>query len=245
MFKFGFREVKEEEKQGLVSSVFNSVANKYDLMNNIMSFGMQKLWKKNFCDLIHIKEGGKYLDLAGGNGDISNLVLEKAKQENKNIQIVLCDASEEMLELAKKRFNGNPNISFALSFAESLPFNEGEFDGVFISFGIRNFTNIPTALNQISNTLKSGGSLFCLEFFSDVSGLFGFDKIYKQYLLKGIPVMGKLVAKDEQSYKYFGESILNFHSKQEFEDVVKKANFKLFSKTDGMLSIVTFFHFKK
>ena len=220
MLKFGFKEVKEEEKQGLVSSVFNSVASKYDVMNNIMSFGMQKLWKKNFCDLIHIKDGGKYLDLAGGNGDISSLILEKAKQENKNIQIVLCDASEEMLQLAKVRFEGNPNISFILSFAEDLPFDEGEFDGVFLSFGIRNFTNIPIALNEISSTLKSDGSLFCLEFFSDVSSLFCFNKIYKQYLLKGIPKIGKLVAKDEQSYKYFGESIINFHSKQEFQDIL-------------------------
>ena len=245
MFKFGFKDVKEEEKQGLVSSVFNSVANKYDLMNNIMSFGMQKLWKRDFCDLIQIKEGGMYLDLAGGSGDISSLILDKAEKENKNIQIVLCDASNEMLELAKKRFENNPQITFSLSFAEDLPFERDYFDGVFISFGIRNFTNIPKALIKISNILKQGGGLFCLEFFSDTSKTFFFNKIYKQYLLKCIPKIGKIVTKDEKSYKYFGESILNFHSKQEFEDVLTKANFKLFSKIESLLSIVTFFHFKK
>ncbi len=245
MFKFGFKLVQEEEKKGLVSSLFNAVSSKYDVMNNVMSFGFQKLWKKDFIDLINIKDGGRYLDLASGNGDISSLLLEKAKKENKKIELVLCDASNEMLELAKSRFIGCENVSFALSFAEELPFKDEEFDDVFISFGIRNFTNIESATSSIYKTLKKSGNLFVLEFFSDVSNKLAFNKIYKQYLLKGIPLMGKIITKNEDAYKYFGESILNFYSTEEFESVIESAGFKIFSKNQSLLSIATFFHFKK
>jgi demethylmenaquinone methyltransferase / 2-methoxy-6-polyprenyl-1,4-benzoquinol methylase len=245
MFTFGFKKVNEEEKQNLVSGVFNSVATKYDLMNNIMSCGMQKIWKNNFCDLITLKDGGKYLDLAGGNGDITHLILEKAKKENKNIEIIVSDASEEMLTLSKKRFAECSNVQFSLNFAEDLPFEDKEFDAVFVSFGIRNFTNINKSLLEIHKILKKNGSLFCLEFFSDVSKIGFFDKIYKQYLLKGIPNIGKFITKDKASYQYFGESILNFYSKQEFINLLIQEKFILQSRIDGFLSIVSFLHFKK
>jgi demethylmenaquinone methyltransferase/2-methoxy-6-polyprenyl-1,4-benzoquinol methylase len=126
-----------------------------------------------------------------------------------------------------------------------MQFEEGEFDGVFISFGIRNFTNIETSLIKIKNSLKDGGGLFCLEFFPDVSKFALFDKIYKQYLLKVIPKIGKIIVKDEGSYKYFGESILNFYSKKDFKNLLQKQNFRFFSSNEGFLEIVSFFHFKK
>lgn len=244
MFNFGFKKVKEEEKKELVSGVFKSVASKYDIMNNVMSFGMQNIWKKNFIDLITLKDGGRYLDLAAGSGDISKLILEKAKREGKKIEIVLCDASAEMLEIAKERLS-SLNLEFIVSFAEDMPMQSEEFDGVFISFGIRNFTNLPKSLSEIYRVLKINGGLFCLEFFSDVSKFGFFDKIYKHYLLNGIPKIGKIITKDEKSYRYFGESILNFYSKKDFKNLLQNANFRYFSNIDGMLAIVSFFHFKK
>ena len=244
MVNFGFKTVKEDEKKHLVSSVFASVAQKYNLMNNLMSFGVQKIWKKNLCDFIAIKDGGNYLDLAAGNGDISDLLIKKAEQEGKNITITLCDASEEMLETAKNRINSD-NVKFVVSFAEDLNFEEEEFDSVFISFGIRNFTNIDQALEKIYKILKKNGDLFCLEFFSDVSNKLFFDKIYKIHLLKTIPFIGKIIAKDEDSYKYFGESILQFYSKKDFKNLLQKSNFRYFNSINGLLSIVSFFQFKK
>ena len=245
MFNFGFKKVNEEEKQKLVSSVFSSVSSKYDVMNNVMSFGVQKLWKKNFIDLISLKQGGVFLDLACGSGDITELVLKKAEAENKEIFIVMCDENENMLNLAKKRFENFTNIEFVHSGAEDLPFEENKFDGVFISFGIRNFTNIEKSLKALKFCLKEGGSLFILEFFSDVSKILGFNKIYKTYVLKGIPLLGKIIVKDENSYRYFGESILNFYSKGDFKNLLQKAGFKFFAKVDSLFEIVGFFHFKK
>jgi demethylmenaquinone methyltransferase/2-methoxy-6-polyprenyl-1,4-benzoquinol methylase len=242
MFNFGFKKVEESEKTKLVSGVFSSVASKYDVMNNVMSFGMQNLWKKQFVDLISIKDGGRYLDLASGTGDIAKMVMEKAKREGKKIEIVLCDANKDMLEIAKPRFKDE--VKFVVSSAEDMAFEE-EFDGIFISFGIRNFTNIEVSLAKIRNCLKDGGSLFCLEFFPDVSKIGFFDKIYKQYLLKVIPKMGKIIVGDEGSYKYFGESIINFYSKKDFKNFLQKQNFRFFNSEEGFLEIVNFFHFKK
>jgi demethylmenaquinone methyltransferase/2-methoxy-6-polyprenyl-1,4-benzoquinol methylase len=244
MFNFGFKKVQEEEKQRLVSSVFSSVSSKYDLMNNLMSFGIQKLWKRDLIDFINIKEGGKYLDLACGTGDIAFLILEKAEKEGKNIHVTLCDENSEMVEIAKTRFS-NQNVSFLLSSAEELNFAENEFDGIFISFGIRNFTNIEKALEKLHFSIKKGGSLFCLEFFSDVSRTLFFNKFYKFYLLTGIPNLGKLIVKDKEAYRYFGESILNFYSKKDFKNLLQKSNFQFFSNLNSFLNIVGFFHFKK
>jgi demethylmenaquinone methyltransferase/2-methoxy-6-polyprenyl-1,4-benzoquinol methylase len=241
MFNFGFKRVSEEEKLASVSEVFRSVASKYNLMNNIMSFGMQKSWKKNFADFITIKEGGRYLDLASGNGDIAKLILHKAKMQGKNIEVVLCDASKEMLETAKINV---PNAEeFVVSFAEELPFKTEEFDGVFISFGVRNFTNLTKAFTQIHRILKNGGDVFFLEFFPDVMN--GFDLIYKPYLLKCIPKIGKIITGDEESYKYFGESIINFHSKEDFKKILQASNFQFYGNIEKMLGAISFFHFKK
>jgi demethylmenaquinone methyltransferase/2-methoxy-6-polyprenyl-1,4-benzoquinol methylase len=243
MFNFGFQKVAREEKTRLVSQVFSSVANKYDVMNNVMSLGLQKVWKRNFADFISIEEGGRYLDLASGTGDIAFLIMEKAKLEGKKITIVLCDENEKMLELAKPRFGGN--VEFVVSSAEELPFEEGEFDGIFISFGIRNFTDIELSASKIHRSLKQNGDFYILEFFPDVSGFAFFDKIYKSYLLNVIPKMGKIITKDEGAYRYFGESILNFHSKKNFKNILQKQNFRFFSIKNEFLDIVSFFHFKK
>jgi demethylmenaquinone methyltransferase/2-methoxy-6-polyprenyl-1,4-benzoquinol methylase len=247
MFDFGFKSVKEEEKKSLVSSVFSSVASKYDLMNNLMSFGVQGFWKKNFVDLVSLKDGGRYLDLACGSGDISKLILQKAKQEGKKISLVLCDANQEMLDVAQKNIFSGENISFIKSFAEDLPFNENEFDGIFISFGIRNFTNVNESLGKIYSCLKKEGSLYILEFFSDVSSQNSsfFSKIYKFHLLNFIPNLGKIIVSDKESYKYFGESIIKFHTMREFKNLLQSANFRFFSNVKSFLNIVGFFHFKK
>lgn len=250
LFNFGSKMVGEEEKKTLVSNVFASVSRKYSFMNNLMSFGLQNFWKSDFVDLITLKDGGEYLDLASGNGDIALLILEKARREGKSISITMCDASDEMLEIAKQRVansvieSGN-SVKFVSAFAEEMPFQKSEFDGVFISFGIRNFTNLQSSLQNIYNSLKDSSDLYILEFFSDVSSIFAFNKLYKFYLLKIIPKIGKIITKSEGSYQYFGESILNFFSKKEFQDILERAKFRLFSATNSKLEIATFFHFKK
>lgn len=244
MFNFGFKKVEEGEKMKLVSGVFESVSKKYDLMNNIMSFGLQNLWKKNFMDFIQLKDGGNYLDLASGSGDITLLLLEKAKKEGKEITVTACDASHEMLEVARQRIT-HGDVRFVECFAEELPFKENEFDGIFISFGIRNFTNLEKALEKLHFVLKKEGSLFCLEFFPDVAKTIGFDKIYKQYLLHVIPFFGKIFVNNAQAYKYFGESILNFYSKKDFKNLLQNSSFRFFSNLNSLFEVAGFFHFKK
>lgn len=245
MFNFGFSKVLEEEKYKLVSDVFSSVANRYNLMNNVMSFGVQKLWKQNFLDFIYLKDGGNYLDLATGTGDIAIMVLEKAKKEGKQISITISDANADMLEIAKKRFTNQENITFICANAEEFPLSSNHYDACFVSFGIRNFTNINKSFEIINQNLKPSGSLYALEFFPDVSKLFMFHKIYKAYLLNVIPLLGKLIVKDEASYKYFAESILNFYTKKDFTELAQNCNFKLFAEIDSVFGIVSYFNFRK
>lgn len=249
-FNFGLQKVGEEEKKSLVSGVFAKVAPKYDLMNNIMSFGIQNIWKKSFIDLISLQDGGIYMDLAAGSGDISKSVLEKAIKEDKKITIHLCDASQEMLDIAKKRFNKSfeafhSNIHFHTSFAEELSFSENSFDSIFISFGIRNFTNLTAALSKIYSCLKKNGSLYILEFFPDVSKEFGFSAVYSKYLSKIIPSFGKIILGESSPYKYFGESITTFYTKQEFMKLLGEHGFRFFNITNSAFKIVSFFQFKK
>lgn len=248
LFNFGSYKVQEEEKKALVSKVFAKVADKYTLMNNLMSFGIQKMWKLSFTDLISLKSEGVYIDLACGNGDISRYVSQKAINEGKNIAIHLCDPSSEMLEIGKKNLSilsHKIELHFHNMFAEELSFPPDSVDSIFISFGIRNFTNLPAALSKMHSCLKKGGSIYILEFFPDVSTLLGFSKIYKSYLTHIIPKIGKIVVKDSSPYEYFAESIINFLTKEEFKNLFLKYNFKLFNVTSSAFKIVSFFQFKK
>lgn len=242
-FNFGFKKVAETEKMGLVQEVFSSVASKYDLMNNFMSFGIQNLWKRDFVDLISLKDGGRYLDLACGSGDIAVRVLKKAEREGKKISLTLCDANEKILDIAKAKIKGC-KADFVTSFAEDITFT-GEFDGVFASFGVRNFTNLQKALSNIYISLKEGGSFYILEFFKDYSDAIYFHKIYEKYMLKWIPNLGRVVTGDYESYKYFGESIVNFITTKEFTLILQEEGFKLFSTTHSACKIASFLHFKK
>lgn len=202
---FGFKDVDASEKAGLVSEVFSSVASNYDLMNDLMSFGAHRLWKKFALSQSGLEKGNAALDVAGGSGDLSKGF---AKQVGKTGRVVLTDINADMLAQGKARmidegFLGN--IEYALADAEQLQFDNDEFDCVCISFGLRNVTNKDKALKSMCRVLKPGGRLLVLEFSKPV--LPGLDKIYDFYSFNVIPKIGKLVANDEESYQYLVESI--------------------------------------
>lgn len=217
---FGFKEVDSDSKQGLVGQVFSSVASKYDIMNDFMSFGLHRLWKKDMVEEIGLRGGQKYLDVAGGSGDIGFKVAERGAD------VTITDINPNMLEEAKTKAvdNGKIGINFQIENAEELSFKDNTFDALGIAFGIRNVTNIDKALAQFYRVLKPGGKFVCLEF-SDVENEH-VRKIYDAYSFAIIPKVGGLVANDEASYQYLVESIRKFPPAADFERMIKTAGFK-------------------
>jgi len=224
---FGFKFVDEALKSSMVKGVFSSVASKYDIMNDAMSFGLHRLWKKEMLQNMRPHESFKLLDLAAGSGDISFAFLKYAKNNNINVSCVTSDINEEMLKVAKNKAideNINNNgLEFQIIDAENIPFPENYFDYVSIAFGIRNVTNIPKALGEINRVLKPGGKFICLEF-SNVDNEI-IKKFYDLYSFNLIPKMGKLIAGDEESYKYLVESIALFPKSGEFTKMIETAGF--------------------
>jgi demethylmenaquinone methyltransferase/2-methoxy-6-polyprenyl-1,4-benzoquinol methylase len=221
---FGFKTVDAAEKPKMVEGVFKSVASKYDIMNDVMSFGLHRLWKDEMVRSIKTFSGAKHLDLAGGTGDITFRILKSAKQKNQNIEIVLSDINDSMLAEGKARAvdkNLNDKINFQIIDAENIPFADNSFDFCTIAFGIRNVTNIPKALAEINRVLKPGGKFICLEF-SDVNSAM-LAKIYDLYSFKFIPKFGKLVANDADSYEYLVESIRKFPDAETFANMLQTA----------------------
>ena len=242
---FGFKQVDESIKSGLVRDVFNSVANKYDLMNDLMSGGLHRWWKKEMINEVKASEGNSLLDLAAGSGDISFGIIKSLKNKSINVSCVTSDINEEMLKQAKRRAvdeNIGQNIDFKIIDGENIPYPENSFDFVTIAFGIRNVTNIPKALSEIFRVLKPGGKFICLEF-SDVKNEM-FKKIYDIYSFNIIPKVGKLVANDEESYKYLVESIKMFPAADDFKKMIDDAGFsqsKYRKLTGGVIAIHTGF----
>ncbi len=221
---FGFRQVDEAIKGGLVRDVFNSVANKYDLMNDLMSGGLHRWWKKEMLNEIKPVDGNRILDLAAGTGDISFSIIKSLKNKNVNVSCVTSDVNEEMLSIAKKRAideNLHEYLDFNIIDCENIPYPENSFDFVTIAFGIRNVTNIPKALSEILRVLKPGGKFICLEF-SDVKNEL-MKKIYDLYSFNIIPKIGKFIANDEDSYKYLVESIRTFPTADNFKAMIEEA----------------------
>ena len=203
---FGFKKYNKEEHTSKVKEVFNKVANKYDLMNDVMSLGMQRLWKKKFIDSLNLNknENLTFIDLAGGTGDIAKRILSKYKKE---IKVKVVDINQEMLEYGKKRAIDNnlfKYLNFNCANGEKVPYKNNEFDFYTIAFGIRNFTNIDKGLEEAYRVLKKGGKFICLEF-SKVNNEI-LSKIYDLYSFNIVPKIGKLVADDEDSYQYLVES---------------------------------------
>ncbi|CAL8101617.1 unnamed protein product [Calicophoron daubneyi] len=236
---FGFQEVDEEEKQNKVNHVFENVAEKYDLMNDAMSFGVHRLWKDCFVKQIMPTHNLKCLDVAGGTGDIafrihkfsrpSTTVLGSSGESHSDGRtgpdITLCDINEAMMEVGKARAQslGLTNIKWVQGNAECLPFEDNVFDLYTIAFGIRNCTHIDKVLSEANRVLKPRGRFFCLEF-SHVDNPI-FSRLYDLYSMELIPVMGQLIAGDWNSYQYLVESIRQFPPQKEFAEMIREAGF--------------------
>ena len=218
---FGYREVPVAEKTGLVHEVFASVASKYDLMNDLMSLGVHRAWKRDFAANSGVRLGHHVLDLAGGTGDIAALM---SKRVGTNGRVVLSDINPSMLEVGRQRLEDqgiSGNVSYALVNAEQLPFGDGEFDAVTIAFGLRNVTNKDAALREMYRVLRPGGKAMILEF-SEVQPEM-LKKIYDGYSFGLLPVLGKLVAGDEESYRYLAESIRQHPPQEELAEMMREA----------------------
>ena len=232
---FGFKKVDINQKTNLVKDIFSTVAPKYDIMNDAMSFGIQRLWKNKMIETLftelqiknHQHNLLKILDVASGTGDIALKIAKNLSQENQSYQIEATDINQEMLRIGvAKAVDENlfKNINFTCCSGESLPFQDASFDAVTIAFGIRNFTNINNALAEFNRVLKPNGKLICLEF-SKVNDYF-LQKIYNFYSFKIIPKMGEIIAKDRASYQYLVESIRKFPPQEEFKKMIDGANFQ-------------------
>ena len=209
---FGFQQVPVEEKSGKVAQVFDSVASRYDLMNDLMSGGIHRLWKKMTIASANVKLGQAVLDIAGGTGD---LALAFSRNVGADGQVILADINASMLSVGRDRLidQGIANeIQYVQADAQYLPFADNQFDCITIAFGLRNVTDKQLALQSMLRVLKPGGRLLILEFSKPIIPLLA--KIYDDYSFKLLPWMGKVVADDEESYRYLAESI-RMHPDQE------------------------------
>ena len=219
---FGFKTVNETDKAGMVHGVFTNVASKYDVMNDVMSVGIHRLWKDAMMDWLAPRAGQRLLDVAGGTGDISFRFLKRADQTN----AVVLDMTESMLIEGRQRAEaGNmaERLDWVVGDAMALPFEDNSFDRYTISFGIRNVTRIPDALKEAYRVLKPGGRLMVLEF-SQLPNA-GMQKLYDLYSFNVIPRMGKLIADDYDSYQYLVESIRKFPDQETFKGMIQEAGF--------------------
>jgi demethylmenaquinone methyltransferase / 2-methoxy-6-polyprenyl-1,4-benzoquinol methylase len=206
---FGFKTVEETEKQEKVGEVFHSVASKYDVMNDVMSAGMHRGWKRFAVEVSGVKAGDKVLDIAGGSGDLSKLF---AKKVGATGEVILTDINASMLAVGRDRMiDAGLSVPTTQCNAEKLPFPDNTFDCVIVAFGLRNMTHKDDALKEMQRVLKVGGRLLVLEFSKVWQPL---EKAYDFYSFKFLPFMGKLIAKDADSYQYLAESI-RMHPDQE------------------------------
>ncbi len=221
---FGYKQVVPEEKTRRVANVFSSVASEYDLMNDIMSFGVHRLWKRQAVHLCAIRKNYHVLDLAGGTGDIASLIY---KQLGDDGRVTLCDINANMLKQGRDRFIDKgiiKSIDYIQANAEALPFEDNKFDCITIAFGLRNVTDKGAALRSMYSKLKYGSQLVILEFSKIVIPFLG--KLYDQYSFRLIPLFGKAVANDEASYQYLVESIRNHPDQETLSSMMKKAGFE-------------------
>jgi demethylmenaquinone methyltransferase / 2-methoxy-6-polyprenyl-1,4-benzoquinol methylase len=216
---FGDELVSPEEKTRRVGEVFSSVARRYDLMNDLMSGGMHRLWKDRFVARVKPRAGEDILDMAGGTGDVA------FRMARRGARVTVADINADMLEVGKARAERRAltGLAWKVQNAEALTFADASFDGYTIVFGIRNVTDIPAALREAHRVLKRGGRFYCMEFSS--SDWPGFAQVYERYASAVIPKIGKMVTHDEESYRYLVESIRRFPRPQAFKAMVAEAGF--------------------
>jgi len=221
---FGYREVPSAEKAGLVGEVFHSVASRYDLMNDLMSLGAHRLWKRFAIEASGVRRGQTVLDVAGGTGDLAALFAERVGPSGR---VVLADINSSMLAVGRGRLADRGiagNVEFVQANAECLPFPNNHFDCISIAFGLRNVTHIDRALASMFRVLKPGGSLLVLEFSKPV--LRPLSRVYDTYSFSVLPWLGRVVANDEGSYRYLAESIRRHPDQETLKQLMGQAGFE-------------------
>ncbi|HED32877.1 MAG TPA: bifunctional demethylmenaquinone methyltransferase/2-methoxy-6-polyprenyl-1,4-benzoquinol methylase UbiE [Gammaproteobacteria bacterium] len=235
---FGYQQVPIAEKAQRVADVFHSVADNYDIMNDVMSFGVHRLWKRFTLSQTGLKAGQKVLDLAGGTGD---LALKMSSMVGPAGQVVLSDINGSMLRRGRERLIDHGiagNVQYVQANAESLPFADNTFDCITIAFGLRNVTDKDRALRSMYRVLKPGGRLLVLEFSKPVAP--GLAPVYDIYSFKLLPLMGRFIAKDEKSYQYLAESIRMHPDQQTLKAMMQEAGFdkvKYHNLTGGIVAL--------
>lgn len=235
---FGYEQVKTSEKQAKVADVFHSVAAKYDIMNDLMSFGVHRLWKRFAIDCSGVRPGQKVLDLAGGTGDLtakfSRIVGDKG-------QVILADINDSMLKVGRDKLRDLgvvSNVEYVQANAQALPFPDNTFDLITIAFGLRNVTDKDEALRSMYRVLKPGGRLLVLEFSKPSNELL--SKAYDMYSFNLLPTMGKMVANDSESYKYLAESIRMHPDQDTLKGMMENAGFEqaqYYNLTGGIVAL--------
>lgn len=220
---FGYKQILIEDKTHMVRGVFNSVARRYDLMNDLMSGGLHRLWKRIAIESLAIRPGMQILDLASGTGDLARSM---AKRVGASGSIILADINDQMLRIGRDRCIDNGewrNLNWCQCDGELLPYAKNNFDRVTVGFGLRNMTNIDRALAEIYRVLKPGGKMLILEFSKPVSE--PLTKLYDLYSFSILPMMGKLVADDKESYQYLAESIRKHPDQVTFKAMIEAVGF--------------------
>ncbi|MBL5904150.1 bifunctional demethylmenaquinone methyltransferase/2-methoxy-6-polyprenyl-1,4-benzoquinol methylase UbiE [Serratia fonticola] len=241
---FGFRTVARDEKQAMVANVFHSVAAKYDVMNDLMSFGIHRIWKRFTIDCSGVRRGQRVLDLAGGTGD---LAAKFSRMVGEQGQVVLADINDSMLKMGREKLRDQGivgNISYVQANAEALPFPDNYFDCITISFGLRNVTDKDKALRSMFRVLKPGGRLLVLEFSKPL--LEPLSKAYDAYSFHVLPKIGELVVKDPDSYRYLAESIRMHPDQETLKGMMAAAGFEnvnYFNLTGGIVALHRGFKF--
>jgi len=240
---FGFEQVAWNEKQRRVGSVFDSVADNYDLMNDVMSFGVHRLWKRFAIEQSGARRGQKILDLAGGTGDLAERLSRLVGPEG---DVVVGDINAAMLNVGRARLLDrgiHGNVEYVQANAENLPFPENSFDCVTIAFGLRNVTDKARALKSMYRVLKPGGRLLVLELSKPVPGV---KQIYDLYSFRILPLMGRLIARDESSYRYLAESIRMHPGQEDLKAMMQEAGFEdcdYFNLSGGIVALHRGYHY--
>jgi demethylmenaquinone methyltransferase / 2-methoxy-6-polyprenyl-1,4-benzoquinol methylase len=235
---FGFKRVAAEEKASMVRGVFDSVAENYDIMNDLMSMGIHRIWKRIAVQLSNVRKGEQVLDLAGGTGDLTTLFEQRVGDEG---NVVLADINAQMLRTGRNRLIDRGlvgNVQYTQVNAECLPFADNSFDCVCIAFGLRNVTDKDAALRSMYRVLKPGGRAIVLEFSHPIDPIT--EKVYDFYSFNLLPKIGKWVAKDEDSYRYLAESIRMHPKQDELKAMMETAGFErceYFNMTQGIVAV--------